>query len=54
VEQLSLPAASESEATWIHGFAFKPMPEEETRVARADLRILLFPDARVRAINLYC
>eukprot|EP00976_Prorocentrum_cordatum_P030933 629685-Prorocentrum_minimum.AAC.1 len=47
VERLSLPAATESEATWIHGFHFNPMPEEETRVARSELRILLFPDARV-------
>lgn len=47
VEQLSLPAAAESEATWTHGFQFVPMIQEHLQVARTELRILTFPHARI-------
>lgn len=47
MERLSLPAAAESEATWTQGFHFAPMPEEQLQAARTELRILLFPDARI-------
>jgi hypothetical protein len=47
VEQLSLPAAAESEATWTQGFQFVPMVEEHLQVARTELRILMFPHARI-------
>ncbi|KAK3274771.1 hypothetical protein CYMTET_17056 [Cymbomonas tetramitiformis] len=47
VHRLCLPAAVESEPTWRDAFGFRAMTEEHLRVARSELRILIFPDARM-------
>ena len=45
VQTLGLPAAATTIGTWMHGFGFVAMPEEQQRAARSELRILVFPGA---------
>lgn len=47
VRRVALPAAHEVERMWTSSFGFTPMPEEQLRAARAELRILVFPGARM-------
>jgi hypothetical protein len=47
VHTLVLPAAHETVETWKNGFAFRDMPEEEVRLAKQQLRILIFPGTEV-------
>ncbi len=49
VQTLGLPAAASTVGTWMHGFGFVAMPEEQQRAARAELRILVFPGAAAPA-----
>ena len=45
VQTVGLPAAATTISTWMHGFGFVAMPEEQQRAARSELRILVFPGA---------
>lgn len=45
VQTMGLPAAATTIGTWMHGFGFVAMPEEQQRAARSELRILVFPGA---------
>ena len=45
MQTLGLPAAATTIGTWMHGFGFVAMPEEQQRAARSELRILVFPGA---------
>jgi len=42
-----LPAAHETVDTWKSGFAFEDMPEDQVRMAKQQLRILVFPGTEV-------
>lgn len=33
--------------TWMHGFAFDAMPEEQLAAARKELRIIIFPGSTI-------
>lgn len=43
VHRLCLPAAHETVLTWRQGFHFVDMPEEDVKLAKQQLRILVFP-----------
>lgn len=47
VHTLVLPAAHETVETWKHGFSFLDMPEDIVRLAKQQLRILIFPGTEV-------
>jgi len=47
VSRLALPAAHEVERMWTGTFGFAPMADEALRSARAELRLLVFPGARM-------
>jgi hypothetical protein len=32
--------------TWVHGFGFDEMPEEQVKAARSDMKVLMFPGTR--------
>ena len=46
VASLALPAAASTVDTWVGGFGFRPMTEEEAAITRSELRMLIFPGAR--------
>jgi GNAT superfamily N-acetyltransferase len=48
VARLALPAAASTVDTWVGGFGFRPMTEEEAAATRQELRMLIFPGARAR------
>ena len=45
--QTRLPAAEDALGTWIHGFRFELMSDEELKQARTDLKVLVFPGTRM-------
>ncbi|PRW56093.1 Nucleosome-remodeling factor subunit BPTF isoform A [Chlorella sorokiniana] len=47
VHTLVLPAAHETVETWKNGFNFVDMPEDDVRLAKQQLRILIFPGTEV-------
>jgi len=47
VRQLCLPAAEDALGTWIHGFRFELMSDEELKQARTDLKVLVFPGTKM-------
>lgn len=47
VHTLVLPAAHETVETWKSGFNFVDMPEDDVRLAKQQLRILIFPGTEV-------
>lgn len=47
VHALVLPAAHETVQTWKDGFHFVDMPEEEVKMAKQQLRVLVFPGTEV-------
>ena len=47
VESVCLPAAEAAMGTWVHGFGFDKMPEEQVKAARSDMKVLMFPGTRL-------
>ena len=47
VESVCLPAAEVAMGTWVHGFGFDKMPEEQVKAARSDMKVLMFPGTRL-------
>ena len=47
VKRLCLPAAEEVVSTWVDGFGFAEMPDEQVKADRSDMKVLMFPGARL-------
>lgn len=47
VKRLCLPAAEEVISTWVDGFGFVEMPDEQVKADRSDMKVLMFPGARL-------
>jgi hypothetical protein len=43
LQALSLPAAPEAFHTWVTGFGFVPMTDEQQALVKGELRMLIFP-----------